>query len=343
MLCNFLTGHGTGVYADVCGSRHDDHIGTAAIWLSNPANLLEGNRVFVGGVDAGIRLENRGVIGLSAALPKDVKAAALDPSYRSTNFKGKPQGAKGGIRDNVVHSSNQGLKNYPHWTPRGGVVVEGLVAFNNNVGILCKNVYKYHNDSPFFEDGKDGRTSQRYTVKNGLFVGNKLAVNTINGPTKLHMESSVVASTPPADLFPAAAADAIAGKELWGVYTLGYEGKHLPRDLDTWAITLDDASMAAARKYGFRTRPEVEKNGVQFTAFGAPHVCAHCPRPSWRKTTVNYLGNVNKFYQRALCGDRGKSGEPCYRAPFVFPRPAPAVEDAVEDIEEELQGTTTDF
>ena len=85
MLCNFLTG------------------------LSNPANLLEGNRVFVGGVDAGIRLENRGVIGLSAALPKDVKAAALDPSYRSTNFKGKPQGAKGGIRDNVVHSSNQGL------------------------------------------------------------------------------------------------------------------------------------------------------------------------------------------------------------------------------------------
>merc|ERR1711964_350155 len=110
-----------------------------------------------------------------------------DSSYRSTNFKSKPQGPKGGIRANVVHSSPMGLKNYPHWTPRGGVLIEDHVAFHNTVGIMCKNGYSYTNDSPYFEDGKEGRTSQRYTVRNALLIGNIAAVHTINGPTKMHV------------------------------------------------------------------------------------------------------------------------------------------------------------
>jgi len=330
--------HGTGVYADVCGSRHDDHVGTAAIWMSNPANLLEGNRVFVTGVDAAIRLENRGVTGLSAALPKYVQTSALDSSYRSTNFKSKPQGPKGGIRANVVHSSPMGLKNYPHWTPRGGVLIEDHVAFHNTVGIMCKNGYSYTNDSPYFEDGKDGRTSQRYTVRGATLIGNIAAVHTINGPTKMHVERSVIATKPPADLYPAAAADAIAGQEQPSgrrTFLLGIEGKHLPRDQDTWAITIDDETMAVARANGFRTRPELEKTGIKFNLYGGPNG-KHRPISK----NVAFLGNVNQFYQRALCGNRGKAGPACYRPAFDFPKPAPAAEDEVEDIEEELKATT---
>ena len=211
-----------------------------------------------------------------------------------------------------------------------------MVAFNNHVGIMAKNGYSYANGSPFFEDGRDGRTSQRYTVRGAVLIGNKFAVRTIAGPTKAHVEASVIAAKPPADLYPAAAADAIAGKELTELYQVGIEGKHLPMELDTWAITLDDATMAVARKNGFGTRPEVEKTGVQFNAYGAPSVCAHCPRPHWRQGPVMFLGNVNKFYQRQFCGNSGKSGKPCYRAPFEFSRPAPAV-DEVDDVEEELE------
>jgi len=290
-------------------------------------------------VDAAIRLENRGVTGLSAALPKYVQTAALDASYRSTNFKSKPQGAKGGIRANVVHSSPLGLKNYPHWTPRGGVLVEDMVAFHNTVGLMCKNGYSYTNDSPYFEDGKEGRTSQRYTVRGATLLGNVAAVHTINGPTKMHIERSVIATKPPADLFPAAAADAIAGKEQPSgrrTFLLGAEGKHLPRDVNTWAITIDDETMAVARANGFRTRPELEKTGIMFNGYGIPNG-KHRPITS----NVAFLGNVNQFYQRALCGNRGKAGPACYRPAFDFPKPA--VEDEVEDIEEELQGTTTDF
>lgn len=63
--------------------------------------------MFVSKVDTAIRLENRGVTGLSAGLPQAVKTAAVG---RNGNFKSKPMGPKGGIRNNVVHSSGKGIK-----------------------------------------------------------------------------------------------------------------------------------------------------------------------------------------------------------------------------------------
>ena len=72
-----------------------------------------------------------------------------------------------------------------------------------------------------------------------------------------------------------------------------------------------------------------------------------CVVPGWARLWKNvaFTGNVNKFYRRALCGDRGKKGPACYRPAYDFPKPAPAKvedEDAIEDIEEELETTTTD-
>lgn len=217
------------------------------------------------------------------------------------------------------------------------------MAFHNTVGMMCKNFFKYKNDSPYFEDGRDGRTSNRYTVRNALLIGNIAAVHTINGGTKMHVERSVISTKAPADLYPAAAAAAIAGKEMHSgrrTFLLGSEGKHLPRDEDAWSITVDAETLAVARANGFRTRPELEATGIVFNGFGIPNG-KH--RPMWKN--VAFTGNVNKFYQRALCGDRGKKGPACYRPAYDFPKPAPAKvedEDAIEDIEEELETTTTD-
>jgi len=328
--------HGTGVYADVCGFRHDDYIGTAAIWLSNPNNVLEGNRMFVSKVDAAIRLENRGVTGLSKDLPRAVIAKAIPgPS----NFKSKKPAA-GFVKGNVVHSSSKGLKNYPHYTPQGGVVIEDMTVWKSQTGVFTKNGFKYTNDSPYFEDGEDGRTSQRYTIRGATLIGNKVALQTINNPTKQHTERSVIAATPPASLYPEAAADAYCGKAFLSKYTIGNEGKHLPKGVDTWSITVDDATLAVARAGGFRTRAELEAEGVPFHAHGYPNVSGK--RNPWNakgpKPAVMFTGNVNQFYQRATCGARGKVGPACYRPAFVFPKPAAVVDAEVEDFEQEMEG-----
>jgi hypothetical protein len=313
--------HGTGVYADVCGFRHDDYIGTAAIWLSNPNNSLIGNRLFVSKVDAAIRLENRGVTGLSVGLPKAVKVAALKNG--SGNFKSK-RPAKDYLKDNVAHSSNKGIKNYPQYTPKGGVLVEGMTVFKSHTGIFTKNGYRYARNSPYFEDGRDGRTSQRYTIRGAVLIGCTTALRTINNPTKQHTEKSVIAATPPASLYPEAAADAYTGKEWQSKYQIGTEGKHLPGGVSAWSITVDDETMAIAKANGFQTREELEARRVGFNGYGTP------------RGKSKFIGNVNKFYQRRLCGSRGKVGPSCHRPAFVFPKPAPKASEEVEDIELEM-------
>ena len=286
-------------------------------------------------MDTAIRFENRGVRGLSVGLPNDVIAAAV-PGPR--NFKGKPMGPKGGIRNNVVHSSKKGIKNYPHYSPKGGVLIEGMTVWKGGIGIFAKNGYNYVNDSPFFEDGKNGRSTQRYTVRGATLIGLSTPLYTINGPTKMHCEKSVIAATPPADLYPQAAADAYTGKEWKVKYQIAQEGKHLPREKDKWAITLDDETLERARANGFRTRAELEAEGVPFTTWGYPNVGGK--RSPWvvggKLPAVKYIGNVNKFYQRAMCGSRGKQPPPCSRPAFVFPRPKDDGDDEVEDIVAEM-------
>ena len=162
-------------------------------------------------------------------------------------------------------------RNYPAYTPRGGVLIEGMTVFKSGIGVFCKNGYRYVNDSPYFEDGQDGRSSQRYTVRNAVLIGCENALMTINGPTKMHAEKSVIAGTPPANLYPKAAADAYTGKEFRTSYRIGMEGKHLPGETHKWSITVCDETLAAARNYGFRTREEIEAMGIKFHQYGYPY------------------------------------------------------------------------
>merc|ERR1711964_148575 len=299
--------HGTGVFADICGNRHDDALGVAAIWVANPSNLFEGNRAFTSVADAAYRFDMRGITGLSHGLPDKVKLASVG---RIFNFKWKPAGPKGGFRDNVAHSCDKGLKNYPNHTPKGGILIERFTAFKNRAGLFAKNVYNYKN--PYIADCKDGRSCGRYTVRDSTFIGNDVAVLSINGQSKIHVEESLIAPNLPVDLYPEAEGDAVLTQRYMteGEYKMGKEGKHLPKQKNTWSLTFDDATLEAAKEYGYKTYAEKNKliRAGKWSSRGGMSVRAQ-------------LGDYNQDYHNNKCGARGKVGPACHRDAVVFTKP----------------------
>ena len=98
--------HGIGIYEAICGNRHDGEV--ACMWISNPANLFEGNRL-IPGKAVGFRFETRGITGLAELLPAEEKQ-----KYRAgAGCKSQSRHRLGGFRKNVVHSGNFGIFNYP--------------------------------------------------------------------------------------------------------------------------------------------------------------------------------------------------------------------------------------
>ena len=98
--------HGTGIYEAVCGNRHDGE--TAAMWISNPNNVFEDNRI-IAGQAVGMRFETRGTTGRVALLPKE----RLNELFAA----GRNRKELGSFARNVIHSSKHGIFNYPSWNP----------------------------------------------------------------------------------------------------------------------------------------------------------------------------------------------------------------------------------
>merc|ERR1712098_87933 len=261
------------------------------------------------------------------------------------------------------HGVQIGVRNYPAYTPPGGFLIEDLTVFNSERAILAKNDYgnKEGGYNPFFEDGKDGRTSDRYTIRGAVFIGNKVAITSANGPSRVHVEKSVIAPKPPAALYPLAAMDAdpcevkptddfkTAFPE---TYELAFGGFHywIPArgDDNPWSITLDDETLAKAKEYGFQDYDEMEADGVAFHPHrGTPDgprfwkEGAAERRASNNKCTA-FTGQINKFYHResdclakqypcslvtpgmqGTCYSNIPEGAPtgCHRDAVVFPRP----------------------
>ena len=209
--------------------------------------------------------------------------------------------------------------NYPHTTP-GFFLVDEIITYNNQIGIFAKNAYSYTNDSPYMNDGKDGRSRRRYTVRKGTLIGDKKTFMTIASATKLHVEDCVVSPTPPADLFPAAAADKACNRAHYkALFVFGTEGKHMPKDKNKYAITADDATIARAVRQGYKTYKQLQKQGSKFNKGGEPSYSQ--PMRGGGKKPHAYLGDYNKAYYRSHCGDRGKKGKPCSRDPVKFRHP----------------------
>merc|ERR1711964_728853 len=141
----------------------------------------------------------------------------------------------------------------------GGVLIERFTAFKNRAGLFAKNVYNYKN--PYMADCKDGRSCDRYTVRDSTFIGNDVAVLSINGSSKIHVEESLIAPNLPVDLYPEAEGDAVLTQRYMteGDYRMGKEGKHLPKQKDLWSLTFDDATLEAAKEYGYKTYAEIGK------------------------------------------------------------------------------------
>lgn len=63
----------------------------------------------------------RGLTGIAAGVPREMRGGVSQFS------KSEPMGPKGAFRDNVAHSCQHGMKNYPNW----GKWIDGY----------CDNIY----------------------------------------------------------------------------------------------------------------------------------------------------------------------------------------------------------
>jgi len=196
--------HGTGELANICGNRHDDTAN--AIWLSNPSNFVVGNRAIGTPNDAAFRYEIRGLTGISHGISREIHGV-------SQFHKSKPMGPKGAFRNNVAHSCNIGMKNYPNWSPSIGVRIEGFTAWKNAIGVTAKTSLQYkHPEDATFTDCEVPSTDKekaiqdvtetiqcfkRYTLSNATLLLNGQAFTTING-AKAHVVHSTIAPLAPA-------------------------------------------------------------------------------------------------------------------------------------------------
>merc|ERR1711964_438775 len=94
-----------------------------------------------------------------------------------------------------------------------------------------------------------------------------------------------------------------------GEYKMGKEGKHLPKQKNTWSLTLTTPPSKPRRSTGTKRTPR--KTSSFAPASGAAEV--GCP---WAQ-----LGDYNQDYHNNKCGARGKVGPACHRDAVVFTKP----------------------
>eukprot|EP00935_MAST-01C_sp_MAST-1C-sp1_P002368 g2368.t1 len=191
------------------------------MWIANPANFIVGNHA-IGNVGSGVRpnsvvfrYECQGLTGAAAALPEIEKqpfCAGMDPAHRC-HYKWKPMGPGGAFRDNVVHSADVALKNYPAQNPDVGLRFERFSAWKTKEAFFATNKFDYeHPDSAAktsctvpvqdLERAMNGDTeevecSRRCEISNSTFLMNKRTVHSPKGHGRVHVTDSDVSPVIP--------------------------------------------------------------------------------------------------------------------------------------------------